>query len=395
MIKYVIAIVLCLSACGTAARGQGDTGIKICGDSLSAGPVSDLVAAFNARRRATAARFSDVHNLAVSEHLAKGFADVAAHHDWWSPRDEVNLRALGGTRKMKAYPLGALAVCVVVSKTNTVRAIPVRFLEDIYRGNVRDWGQVAGSAQKGEIHALALYPSNVARMIFKSKILHGHAFAQVLRVGPKESPYIKRTAESVLAAVASDTSAIGFIPYVRGRTLPKNVRILPVIASVWQKREITMPPRVRLWKPRKPAKPRIPRQGGRKPPRKKIVLPPPPSLKGLLPTKLTGWVKEPTSLIPSPETIFNGTYPLMDTLSLFVRPDAPPSAREFCAFAINSSNAGLLRKHGLLPEVDRLAFHAKRRLKEAAAKRSTARKAVPESAQGDVAGKPSRPATAP
>ena len=62
--------------------------------------------------------------------------------------------------------------------------------------------------------------------------------------------------------------------------------------------------------------------------------------------------KRDRAVAPSRETIAEGTYPITDRLTLYLHPDAPPEAREFCKFATGPEAAKIIKQSGLWPEYD-------------------------------------------
>jgi ABC-type phosphate transport system substrate-binding protein len=67
---------------------------------------------------------------------------------------------------------------------------------------------------------------------------------------------------------------------------------------------------------------------------------------------------------PTAENVFEGKYPLIEDLTLYLRPGASPSARAYCEFACGSESAKMAREYFLFPEHDRYAYFAEKRVAE-------------------------------
>ena len=65
---------------------------------------------------------------------------------------------------------------------------------------------------------------------------------------------------------------------------------------------------------------------------------------------------------PSAAAVADGSYPIVDTATLYVRPDAPRLAMEFCRFAAGPEGAKILKQYGLWPEHELEPFRATQRL---------------------------------
>ena len=55
---------------------------------------------------------------------------------------------------------------------------------------------------------------------------------------------------------------------------------------------------------------------------------------------------------PTVATIADGSYPLADTITLHLHPEAPQSAQDFCKFASGPDAAAIVKQAGLWPEYD-------------------------------------------
>jgi hypothetical protein len=146
-------------------------------------------------------------------------------------------------------------------------------------------------------------------MILDDKIVRGRPFAAALmdRATP---PGQMATDEQVVAALIKRPNSIGFLRYPSYGQLDKRVRVLGIIPS-------------------KGAKP----------------------------------------VFPTTATIADGSYPLTDSLTLYLQPAAPPSAREFCQFAAGPEGAKIVKQCGLWPELELNEVRGAQRLKDVKAHR--------------------------
>ena len=69
-------------------------------------------------------------------------------------------------------------------------------------------------------------------------------------------------------------------------------------------------------------------------------------------------------MLPSAATVADGSYPLVDTLTLHLHPQAPPSANEFCKFATGPKAANIVKQLGLWPEYELETVRGQERLAE-------------------------------
>jgi len=85
--------------------------------------------------------------------------------------------------------------------------------------------------------------------------------------------------------------------------------------------------------------------------------------------------KEP-SFLPTAENIFENEYPLVEDLTLYLHPKAPPEAKEYCEFAIGREGAKIAKKWYLYPGYQRREYFASKRLKEMKAGKGTRLSAI-------------------
>ena len=74
-------------------------------------------------------------------------------------------------------------------------------------------------------------------------------------------------------------------------------------------------------------------------------------------------------MFPTAATVADGSYPLTDSLTLYLRSGAPQSAREFCKFAAGPEGAKIVKQCGLWPEYELNELRGVKRLKDVKAHR--------------------------
>ena len=147
-------------------------------------------------------------------------------------------------------------------------------------------------------------------MIMVDKVLQGRPFAAALFAPSASAPAQKETDEQVVAALIKRPSAIGFLRYPPGGQLDKRVRILGIVTTNGAK-----------------------------------------------------------AVFPTAATVADGSYPLTDSLTLYLQPAAPQSAREFCKFAAGPEGAKIVKQCGLWPEYELNDLRGVKRLADVKAHR--------------------------
>ena len=142
------------------------------------------------------------------------------------------------------------------------------------------------------------------------KALRDRPFAMAFYDPSARPPAQKETDEQVVAALIERPSAIGFLRYPPGGQLDKRVRVLGIVTS-------------------KGAKP----------------------------------------VFPTAATVADGSYPLTDSLTLYLQPAAPQSARDFCKFAAGPEGAKIVKQCGLWPEYELNDLRGVKRLQDVKAHR--------------------------
>jgi ABC-type phosphate transport system substrate-binding protein len=147
-------------------------------------------------------------------------------------------------------------------------------------------------------------------MIMQSKVLLGRPFAAAMFDPSATPPVEMESDEQVVAALITRPSAVGFLRFPPGGQPDNRIRVVGI----------------------------IPAQGAK-------------------------------AVFPTAAAVADGSYPLTDSLTLYLQPAAPPSAREFCKFAAGPDGAKIVKQCGLWPEYELNEVRGAHRLKDVKAHR--------------------------
>lgn len=212
--------------------------------------------------------------------------------------------------EFERQPLGHFVLVVVTHAGNPARRITMDELAAVYRGRIRSWQEIENSGTAWGMEVYAPLLTSTEGLLFRERVLRGAPYAASLRRSRGEGGRQKLSSEEVVGAVAQRRNAIGFLMLGYDTQLDKRVRMMRVAAT--------------------------------------------PECKPVLPA------------VP---TIRDGTYPLSDTLSIYVHAAAPPIAWDFSEYARGPEAVGLARAARLFPDHQWQEHVAKLRHREAAAGR--------------------------
>lgn len=305
-----------------------------------------LVLEWAQERRTVSTRYWPAPNGSCASMLGRHECDIVMKSsDEWNYSDKQVLSKAFKNRSAqpRQYRLGVFAVAVIVNARNKLEGVTSRGLENIFAGKVRDWSAVPGSGLKGPI-AVYRPPRNTnGSYIFSHTCLRYRGYAY-----DKEATVVESRG-GMLSRVAKEPAAIGYVLMdPQEGKLGENIRMLPVAG-----RRLTAKQR---------AKAKRPRSQPTTQPRSRIPQLP---LEIMFPTKIDPWALAPGKAVtPSKSSIFDGSYPLVDPLYLYVHPKAPRHAHEFCRFAVDKKASKILSSHALFPEYERQQYFVEKRLKE-------------------------------
>ena len=226
------------------------------------------------------------------------------------PDAEKKLSGLGCER----FPLGQFVLGVGVNKRNPLRAVTIDELRTLYCLDLvkgpPSWKAIPGVQSMKPVRLYRPSYSGVECELFRKKCLFGDRglFADEMFGNPDELKNQKPTDKDVLTGIAKHGDAIGFFICKFGKDLDKGIRLLAIAKD-----------------------------------------------------------SNSAPVLPSETVLANSadTYPLADTLAIYLHPEAPPSAREFCKFAIEGEATTVLEQCDLWPEKKLKEIRASEHLAEA------------------------------
>ena len=213
--------------------------------------------------------------------LSQHVCDIGVTLDFRLPEKSKN--TAGGPESFK---IGWFVVCVVVNAKNPVRKITLEDLQGVFAARIALWQEIEDSRTSGRVEIYRPSAFSTQGMIFQKKVLLGKWFADqplmpsaTPRRGKKSDAGAsmseegdapsrtvaagdKQTDAGVIAAVARQPNAIGFVFYPCDGSLDKRIRILGIIPS-----------------------------------------------------------KDALPVLPSASTVADGSYPLVDSLTLYLHAD--------------------------------------------------------------------------
>ena len=254
-----------------------------------------------------AATFSPCDSRQAVQRLKEGKIDVALVLDSNAPEAAEELG-----QEYRDFTAGYFVVAVVVNARAPVRQLTVEDLALIYRGRYRQWSKVRASASQADIELYAPLLNGTAGHIFQQKILGRWRYSKRLR-DFETFPLRQRTsADEVIGAVIKQPNGIGFFLLSHDEVLDKRVRLVPIAKDAQAK-----------------------------------------------------------AVPPSVETVHNGSYPLCDRLTFYLRPGAPAAAEAFCRFASGEPAVEASKKDRLYPNQRWQQSLGQIRLKEVKAGKGT------------------------
>ncbi len=223
--------------------------------------------------------------------------------DGMVPRSQQDLYA-----GLESRRIGTVSVAVIVNSQSGTRQLTLEDLGDAFRGRIREWDRVKGVTARGPIELFGLVHTTTESIVMRLKCMDGDLFRKdYLKLPwPEDGHTIRQKVRpaAVVEAVAAERQAIGFIPWhPRSDLLDKRVTIV------------------------------------------RIVTP-----------------ETSAGVLPSQETITDGSYPLFDTLTLFLPPNASDAVREFMKYTTGPESVEIIRRHGLWPEYELELVRAEQRV---------------------------------
>jgi ABC-type phosphate transport system substrate-binding protein len=264
-----------------------------------------LIRQYQGQRGAGFVRFTPLNSDQIVGYVSGRRCDVGMTLDSLVTEDDKPK----ADRLQKAV-LGRFALGIAVNARNPLRTIALDDLGKIFAAQVTAWNDVPDSGLSTPIEITGRAAISTEGMIVGDKVLRGRPFAVAFFDQSATPPAQKETDEQVVAALIKRPNAIGFLRYSAGAGLDKRVRVLGIVPS----------------------------KGGK-------------------------------AVFPTAATIADGSYPLTDSLTLYLQPAAPQSAREFCRFAAGPEGAKIVKQCGLWPEYELNEVRGVKRLQDVKAHR--------------------------
>jgi|GEM_PF-6345130 len=273
--------------------------------SFAASPIlAELVSQWHETSTARRAVWTGYPNRNLARHFADRKCDVAVHSGNWGTEDLAVLQqGFGDVQRLRRFPLGSFAVVCIVNAKSPVKSLTRRQLEQIYRDQIREWGDIAADRKGRALRYYTLNEQSNANYIVQQQAFFGHEFGPRLKDFALRPLVQQIDPEALLGLVAKDEDAIGFVLYDARRVWDPRVRPLAIASDEKSKPEL-----------------------------------------------------------PTLESISAGRYLLADSLTLFVPPQATPESIGFCRFAASHESAKIAARHGLVPLADYRRVQARERL---------------------------------
>ena len=254
--------------------------------------IATLIRQYENDRQAHCVNFTPIDSDQILERLSHHECDVGMPFDSFVPEKGKKL-----AHEVESYTIARYAVGVAVNTKNSTRIVTMQDLRKIFAAYPNDprpvtsWREIGDSGNNARIEFYRPPVSSAVAWFFRQRVLQGSVFTDQWLDPSVRQHCEKKTDAEVIGEIIKQTNSIGFFLYHCEARLDKRIRILRIAND-----------------------------------------------------------KDSQAVPPSASTIADGTYPLVDTLTLYVHPDAPPSAIEFCKFATGREGAKIVKQFGLWPE---------------------------------------------
>jgi len=260
--------------------------VSIQGSYVGIKAISQLVREHESDRGAHFIKFTPRDSSQVPEALKEHECDVGLVLDSLTSGAGKDFHS-----QYEAFPLGRFVVHVAVNAKTPIHTITLEELRAVFRGKITLWKDVNNAGTAGRIELYAPLRTAPESSIFQKKVMRGSPYAKELLDRSATPRRQKLSAAEVIGAIAKQSNAIGFFLHDPGEQLDKRVRVLRIAKD-----------------------------------------------------------KDSEAVPPSVASVADGSYPLADTFTLYLHPNAPPEAKEFCEFATGPKAAKMVRQFGVWPE---------------------------------------------
>ena len=309
----IVFAACCLRGAATAAAPtapSSTSSFTVYGTWSALQAISAIVGRYENDRQSHGVNFMPVSSEQIMGMLARHQCDVGIPFDSFAAKPGEKT-----TGKYERFPLGRFVIAVAVNERNPLRAISLGDLQTAFALNLmtgpRSWKDITGSGSSMQIEAYRPDKFCPEGWFFQRRVLFGGPFADELSAA-SIAQHKKKSDAQIIAAVAEQANAIGFIRYPFDKIKEKRIRILGIAKE-----------------------------------------------------------KRSSRIYPSPATLADPAvdYPLADTLTLYLHPNAPAEARKFCKFASGAEAAKIIKQCGLWPEYELDEVRGVKRLNDVKAHR--------------------------
>jgi len=202
------------------------------------------------------------------------------------------------------YRVGVFAVAVLINSRNPTKHLTFEQLRKIFSGEVKNWEDLGVKGIRGRIELFSEFCVDIPGSILERHVLRGKEFDQEL--ASYKTRRQKLRVEEVIESIANHPGGIGFCLDT------------PDLEPITEKR-----------------------------------------------VRIIGICEKPDTppCFPTPETIADKSYPILDTFTVVLHPDAPQEAHKFAQFFLSEEGAKLVKRYGLWPEYELAKVRGKARLK--------------------------------
>jgi phosphate transport system substrate-binding protein len=206
-VNAIAALALALLAAAPATVGTpAAPTLTVKGSDTIGGELGPALArAFEAASPGLTVRWEGLGSATAFPALLDGTADLGASSR--SVNAEELARAREAGVELREFVLGYDGIAVIVHPSNPIRSLSVEQLAALFSGNVRSWRELGGPELRPTPYGRPAYSGTHA--FFKDKVLR-----RGVRTGTEEfapDTRVVEHSEALLAAVARDPSAIGYV----------------------------------------------------------------------------------------------------------------------------------------------------------------------------------------
>uniref|UniRef100_A0A540VBM4 Phosphate ABC transporter substrate-binding protein n=1 Tax=Litorilinea aerophila TaxID=1204385 RepID=A0A540VBM4_9CHLR len=191
-----------LTACSQlAVATPRPTTITIAGATAMHPVLRALTAAFNQQHPSTLFVIRGGGSTLGEQQVASGQVDLAASTLWPAQESPGNGSSPRPASRLTRIPIGLDGIAVVVHPSNRVEGLTMTQLQEIYSGRILDWQEVGGTP--GDILLVSREDGSGTRRAFEERVMGDEPVSLTAVVMP--------TSQDVVEFVAKTPQAIGYV----------------------------------------------------------------------------------------------------------------------------------------------------------------------------------------